>query len=112
VATFSHLFSFLQAHPEAGLERGRQEARKNAIIEKLARAIVARRLEAPATLFLELNRPLGFLFSQTAFFARPFLSFFLPTEDVEAAAEVLDDPVALDRLLDRIGEASTQESQH
>jgi len=110
VQTITHLFSFLRGHPEAPEERAHQQARKKEIIEKLARAIVARRLEAPAALFLELNRPIGFLFSQTAFFARPFLSVFLPVQDVEAAAEVLDDPQALDHLLDRIGEVSAQES--
>ena len=87
------------------------EARKQALIEKLARAIVARRLEAPAALFLELNRPLGFIFSQAAFFARPFLGFFLRAADIEAAAEVLDDPQALDQLINRIGELSAQERE-
>jgi len=85
-----------------------EEERKRAVIEKLARAIVSRRLEAPATLFLELNRPLGFIYSQAAFFARPFLSFFLSPADVQAAAEVLDDPKAMDSLLDTIGAMSAQ----
>ena len=107
--TIAHLFSFLRAHPEAESERAQQGARKQEIIEKLARAVAARRLGAPAALFLELNRPIGFLFSQAAFFARPFLGFFLPTGEIEAAAEVLDDPEALDRLVARIGELSSGE---
>jgi hypothetical protein len=90
--------------------RQAEEERKAAVIEKLARGIVARRLEAPAVLFLELNRPLGFIFSQAAFFARPFLSVFLPPEEVTAAAEALDDPGALEALMDRINELSIQES--
>ena len=106
----SHVFSFFRGHPEPPEERARQEAHNGQLIEKLARAIVARRLEAPAALFLELNRPLGFLFSQATFFARPFLGFFLPAGDIEGAAEVLDDPRALNQLLDRIGELSAQES--
>jgi hypothetical protein len=110
VQTISHLLGLLRARPEAESERARAEARKNEIIEKLARAIVARRLEAPAALFLELNRPIGFLFSQAALFARPFLAVFLPAGEVEAAAEVLDDPRALDLLMDRIGQLSAQES--
>ncbi len=107
--TIGHLFSFFRGHPQAPEERAQQEARENQIIERLAHAVAARRLEAPAVLFLELNRPLGFLFSQAALFARPFLSFFLRPEDVEAAAEVLSSPPAFDRLLDRIGELSAQE---
>ena len=101
-----HLLSSLRARPEPEQERAEREARQLELIEQLASAVVARRLEAPAVLFLELNRPLGFILSQTAFFARPFLSFFLPSVDVESAAEILDDPKALDRLLDRIAELS------
>ncbi len=84
---------------------GRQ-ARAEAVIEKLARAIKARRLEGPAALFLELNRPLGFLMSQVTLFARPFLAVFVPAGEVEAAAEVLDDPEAMERLLERLAEGS------
>lgn len=109
--TISHLFSFLRAHPEEESARAWGEARKNEIVERLARSIVARRLEAPAALFLELNRPLGFLFSQGVLFARPFLSFFLRPEEVESAAEVLDDAKALDQLLARIGELSAAEGK-
>jgi hypothetical protein len=110
VATIPHLLDFLRARPEPEPERAAREERKQALVEKLARAIVARRLESPAVLFLELNRPIGFLFSQTAFFARPFLSVFLPVGEVEAAAEVLDDPEALDHLIARIGELAAQEA--
>ena len=109
MTTLTHLRSFFRGHPLAPEERAREQARKKEVIEKLARSITARRLETPAALFLELNRPIGFLFSQAAFFARPFLSLFLSAEDVEAAAEVLDDPRALDQLLDRIAELSAQE---
>jgi hypothetical protein len=110
--TISHLFSFLRARPETELLDDPSQARKDEVIDKFARAVVARRLEAPAALFLELNRPLGFLFSQATFFARPFLGFFLPVRDIEAAAEVLDDPTSLERILDRIGELSAEGSPH
>ena len=109
MTTFTHLRSFFRGQSVAPEERAREQARKKQVIEKLARAITARRLETPAALFLELNRPIGFLFSQAAFFARPFLSVFIPVKDVEAAADVLDDPRALDQLLDRIAELSAQE---
>ncbi len=98
----TRLFDFLRPRPEDEAGRAAAEARKQQVIEKLARAVTARRLQSPAALFLELNRPIGFLMSQATLFARPFLSFFLPQEDVSAAAEVLADPAALDELLDRI----------
>jgi hypothetical protein len=109
VAAIVHLFDFLRARPIDEEQRATEEARRNEVIEKLARAVVARRLEAPATLFLELNRPLGFIYSQAAFFARPFLSFFLRPEDVQGAAEVLADPGAFNRLVERIAELSGKE---
>ncbi len=109
MTTFTHLRSFFRGQSVAPEESAREQARKKQVIEKLARAITARRLETPAALFLELNRPIGFLFSQAAFFARPFLSVFIPVRDVEAAADVLDDPRALDQLLDRITELSARE---
>ncbi len=106
MVTMSHLVDFLRPRPVDEEQRAAEQARKNEVIEKLARAIRARRLESPAVLFLELNRPIGFLMSQAALFARPFLSFFLPPNEVEAAAEVLADRDAFDRLLDRLGESS------
>jgi hypothetical protein len=102
----------LRARPEAESEREAAQARRDEIIEKLARGVVARRLEAPATLFLELNRPIGFLLSQATLFARPFLAAFLPAGDIEAASEVLDDPTALDRLTERIAALSEEERAH
>ena len=106
--TFTHLFDLLRGHPEGAAERADKENAKGEIVEKLARAIVSRHLEAPAVLLLELNRPLGFLLSQGAFFARPFVSFFLPPRDIDAAAQVLDDPAAFDRLITRIDELKLQ----
>lgn len=108
--TLSSWWSQLRPRRDSAEEVAAEEERKRVVIEKLARAIVARRLEAPATLFLEVNRPLGFIYSQAAFFARPFLNFFLPPAEVQAAAEVLDDPKAMDLLLDRISSLSAQET--
>ncbi len=109
MVTISHLVDFLRPRPVDEEQLAAEQERKNQVIEKLASAIKARRLESPAVLFLELNRPIGFLMSQAAFFARPFLSFFLRPDEVEAAAEVLADREAFDRLLARLGE-STEES--
>ena len=109
MATISHLVDALRPRPLDEEQRVAEQARKDQMIEKLARAIRRRRLESPAALFLELNRPIGFLMSQAAFFARPFLSFFLPPDEVEAAAEVLADREAFDRLLDRLGESDEEQ---
>ena len=108
--SISHLLDFLRPRPEDEAERAAGNARKQEIIEKLSRAIISRRLQSPAVLFLELNRPLGFLASQAALFARPFLGFFLQPEDVSAAAELLADPEAFEQLLERLAEPAHQET--
>lgn len=110
--TLSSWWSQLRPRGESAEEVAAEAERKRAVIEKLARGIVVRRLEAPAALFLELNRPLGFIYSQAAFFARPFLNFFLPPADILAAAEILDDPKAMDSLLRRISDLSAEEPRH
>ena len=66
MVTISHLVDFLRPRPVDAEQLAAEQARKNELIEKLARAIRARRLESPAVLFLELNRPIGFLMSQAA----------------------------------------------
>jgi hypothetical protein len=106
VESIFHLLDFLRPRPESEGERAAAEARRRQIIDKLSRAIISRRLQSPAALFLELNRPIGFLMSQATLFARPFLGFFLHPEEVSAAAEVLADPEALDELLDRLAGVS------
>lgn len=108
--SISHLLDFLRPRPEDEAERAAENARKQEIIEKLSRAIISRQLQSPAVLFLELNRPLGFLMSQAALFARPFLGFFLQPEDVSAAAEVLADPESFDQLLERLAGPARQET--
>lgn len=109
--TIGGLLSRFRGIPEPEAEAEARRARREQVIEKLARGVVSRRLQAPAALFIELNRPLGFLFSQATFFARPFLSFFLSPADVQAAAEALDHPEEVERLLARIEELTAEENR-
>jgi hypothetical protein len=71
-------------------------------IERIARIIVDRRLETPAVLFLEANRPLTFFAAQGALAALPLIGGFIPPADVEAFARVLDSQESLDLLIQRI----------
>jgi hypothetical protein len=106
--TLGNLVNQLRPRPESAEEIEAREARKRAVIEKLAHAIVRRGLAAPAVLLFEVNRPLGFIYSQVTHFAHPFLSFFLPPQEVRAAAEVMDDAKSMEALLDRITELSDE----
>jgi hypothetical protein len=104
VEAISHLFDFLRPRPEEADELEATATRKRELIEKLTQGIRARQLESPAVLFLELNRPLGFLAGQATLFARPFLSFFLDQQDIATASEVLSDPAALEELIQRLAD--------
>ena len=78
------------------------------VIERVARAIVERRLETAAVLFLESNRPLTFLAGQGALAALPLIGGFIPPEELEALSRVLDSEESLDLLVARI-EAAAEE---
>lgn len=71
------------------------------IVDPLVKWIKAKRLETPATLFLEMHRPLMPLAWPAAVMCGTFLApFFGP--DYYDKIEALRDPGALDRLLERL----------
>ena len=72
-----------------------------ACADTLIRWIKDKRLEAPATLFLEMHRPLMPLAWPAAVLCGAFVApFFGP--DYYEKIEALRDPATLDKLLDRI----------
>jgi len=81
-----------------------REEEKARLIEMVAQAVVDRHLETPALFFLESYRPLGFVASQGALMASPLVWALAPGMDMEALAALMDDPEAVDRLLERIHE--------
>jgi hypothetical protein len=74
------------------------------LINSIAAAVVRRGMETPAVLFLELNRPLAFLYSQGLHFATPLLGVFAAPEKVSRLAYLLDEPDKVEQLIGRIEE--------
>jgi hypothetical protein len=72
------------------------------LIDSIAAAVVRRGMETPAVLFLELNRPLAFLYSQGLHFATPLLGVFASPEKVSRVAHLLDCPDKVEQLIARI----------
>jgi len=71
------------------------------LVDPLVKWIKAKRLQTPATLFLEMHRPLMPLAWPAAVMCGTFLApFFGP--DYYDKIEALRDPAALDRLLERL----------
>lgn len=84
------------------------EEQINDAIEQLARKVVARRLETPAILLLELHRPVSFLAGQAAVVGAPFLAPILGIEAISRYGAVLNDRRHLDRLIQRIEELASE----
>lgn len=82
------------------------DTERDDLLNRAADAVVRRRLEAPAVLFLELHRPLSFLSSQALIVVSPFLAGFFGAENVLRIAKLLEDPRNVERLMDRIEEAA------
>jgi len=90
-------------------ENAQREAElRDRVIERVARVVVERRLETPAVLLLESNRPLTFLLGQGVLAALPVIGGFIPPADIEALSRVLDSEENLDLLIARIEELARQ----
>jgi len=81
---------------------------RDRVIERVGRIIVERRLETPALLFLESNRPLTFLAGQGALATMPLIGGFIPPAEIEALARVLESEDSLDLLVARIEELAEE----
>ena len=77
-------------------------ARREQMIERLAGWITARGLESPAILLLELSKPLALLGSQVLLVLHPFLGSALPQNALNEWADLLEDPVTVDQILDQL----------
>ena len=96
------LWEALKGRPELPeAESARAEARRR-LVERLAGVVVRRRLEAPALLFLEMNRPFTGLASQGLLAAMPLAGLFLAPGEVELYAQAVDSEEAVDLLIARI----------
>jgi hypothetical protein len=86
----------------------------DAVLEKLARDVVSRRLETAAVVFLEMHLPLtNLLYSSTLLF-QPLLSPFVGNGRIEALSSILADRRNIEWLIRRIEELSEKrrESVH
>ena len=70
-----------------------------ALLEKVARTVVDRRMASPANLFLESVGPMNFLGSQALHFLTPILNLACDTPEIERAAHLLERRDAMPRLI-------------
>jgi len=86
-----------------------EETRK--VIDDVATAIVKRRLETPAVLFLEMNKPLSYLAGQGLIVAMPFLAPIVGAERMGRFSRFLQKPENVERLIQRIEELSEERDE-
>jgi len=84
-------------------------AEQRALLEKISREIVVRRMIGPALAFLEMSRPLNFLGAQAMHFFAPLWGTVFDTRGYEEFSRFLERRDAIDLWCDQI-EAITNES--
>jgi len=84
---------------------------REAILERIAQGIVRRGMAAPAVLFLELNKPLSFVASQSLIVLTPFLAPFVGLENVHRYSRLLEKRENVELLIERIEQLEHEKGQ-
>jgi len=95
----------------AGVQENTSSQDRADLIERISRRVVAARMEAPAVLWLEMNRPLAFIASQALLVGMPFLGLVVKPDDVAAFSDLLKEPDGVESLICRIEEMSEERSE-
>jgi len=83
--------------------------RRDELVDWIARKIHSYRMEVPATAFLELSRPLMFIYAHVVHFLAPVADVLTSHPYASELGYLLQDRENLDRLLDRLEELAHQE---
>ncbi len=83
--------------------------RREQLIDDLARRAARAHVTAPAILFLEMHKPLAFLGAQFLWAAQPFLALWFNHADVREIARLLEDPISVEQLIERLSESKESE---
>ena len=75
---------------------------QRAIIEKLCREVVRRRMTTPALLMLEMSRPLNYVSAQMLHFFQPMLSFLANAAEYQSFTEFLEQRGSIDYIVSRL----------
>lgn len=78
------------------------------LIDAIAAKVVARRLESPAVVFLEMHKPLSFIASQGMLVAMPMIGPLIGAERMLGYSKLLADRANIDALIQRIEELAVQ----
>ena len=82
---------------------------RDAIVESFARKVVARGMDMPAVLMLEITKPVSFLFAQAVLIVAPLLYPFFETGRVDRFAGFVNSRENIEMLIGRIEELAEGE---
>ncbi len=80
-------------------------------VNDVAKAVVKRRLETPAVLFLEMHKPLGYIASQGLIVVMPFLAPIVGHDRLSKFSRFLAARDNIERMIQRIEDLS-EEREH
>lgn len=86
-------------------------ADRDAALNAIAAQIVARRLETPAVMFLEMHKPLSFVASQAVVVAVPMLGPLIGAQRMADLSKLLQDRDSIDALIERIEEMAARRDE-
>lgn len=95
---------YREISPEEQEEEARKAEEVTALIEKVAEWVVRRRLETPATLYLEAHKPFSHLGSQMLLVGTPFMAPIFGMNQVDQWYHLMEKSENVDRLIQRIEE--------
>ncbi len=75
---------------------------QQAIVERLCREVVRRRMTTPALMMLEMGRPLNYVSAQMLHFFQPFLSFLANATEYQAFTEFLEQRGSIEYIVKRL----------
>lgn len=80
----------------------------DAAIDSAANWIVEKHMEVPAVMFLEMNKPLSFLISQSLYFGAPMLAPLFGLDKLNKTAGLLSDRDSIENLIRKIEQLSQE----
>ena len=85
-------------------------ARQRDLLQTVADQLIARRLQAPAILFLESIKPLSFLTSQGLIVLGPLLQAVVPVKDYQLLTEALEHRENMEWLIQKLEDSEEARS--
>lgn len=84
---------------------------QQAILEKVARGIVRRRLTVPAIFFFEICKPINFIGSQLLYSFSPFVQAFLEGNEYKKFALIIERDENVEKLISLIEKYNQEEPE-